>query len=593
MRNNSLQKKNLPFKIFLVFFFNFPKIFTKKMTEDSKPNLKDVLSCPICLLRYSRDSNIPKVLPCGKTICDKCIPDTIKNKPCKFCSNEHNYSKRSNFSTNDIILILLSTNEGNSTFKTESKFNRNTKYRRLNQVLGEVEANSKELDLSIKNSKENLIKHFSSIEKEIHTRTDKLLEELKQSRDLMLKELHAHKTSALSYLNEGVDENSNILTFNKDCKRNYSKLIDTVQKMSSIDEHELSKLAQMADELNDRVLQTKSFFENCIKSDLKFLKSSLKPDTHLIGRLEFNNKLQESNKPRPKSHELNKVKTVKYRIPSDCNSIQLSVLPNCLILKILEMAVIENFTYILNIQLINSDGFVIHKVTELIGSYHLKRFQTNNFNDCFTILLVNKFPDSSNLLKLYDSELKLVKTIGISDRPSQVLMSQKHVYTVTTHGNTSQTISKYDYSLNLVKSFGQSSAPQDSYFMPRGFKILAFQNEKIFFIDTEKSRVRIMNELNGKIFRSFSIEANFGNEQERAWSSYDRNYFMIKIDSVDCIHVLNKKLMRLLVFNADGLLLNQKKLDINTRVYSIDYFFALNDSIYSFIDKNNNSIQYF
>ena len=47
----------------------------------------DNIGCPVCYLGYDRHTNIPKVLPCGHTICSACIPNLERCAMCRYVIN--------------------------------------------------------------------------------------------------------------------------------------------------------------------------------------------------------------------------------------------------------------------------------------------------------------------------------------------------------------------------------------------------------------------------------------------------------------------------------------------------------------------------
>ena len=65
-------------------------------------------TCFMCDLVFNSNDNIPKVLPCGHTFCDKCIEKEYKKKNhflCKFCDKKI-YTHYSEYLINEYILTL-------------------------------------------------------------------------------------------------------------------------------------------------------------------------------------------------------------------------------------------------------------------------------------------------------------------------------------------------------------------------------------------------------------------------------------------------------------------------------------------------------
>lgn len=560
------------------------------MSEKTK--LKEIFTCPVCYNRFNDNKYIPKLIPCGKTICSNCIETKLDSK-CKFCNELH---KAINYPVNDILFVLMRKNPSsmdvvNVTTKEEEikslNTNRSEKHRKMNFILNEIETNTNELESSIFNSKEKLMSHFSQVEDDIKTRTDHIINELIEARDCLIKELNMHKKSALAYLDEGcIDENSSIQLFKKETRKNYQRLRERTLT-DVLDDSEIRSIAGLAEELNNTVVRTKNYFENCIKCDLRLVKAKFQIDPSAIGRLEFKkSKLFEQsptlNSPksptRPKSdcvYDLNRFKTVNYKLPLNTKNALINVLENKSIIKASEVPIIDDFSYALNLKLINSDGVIIRKTSEQIGSYRLKKLQTSSFNNYIALILVSKF-DSCNFVKLYDSELNLAKEIELSYNPTDMHMNENGIYIRSS--NNSSIINKYDYGLVHLKSFGQASKEADAFYIPKHLKLNNVIEDKLYFIDNEKSKIRIMNENSGKYVKTINLDD-------------EKNSLLIQVDSNQRITIINKRQFRLSVLNWEGMLLHQKKID--PKIVSVDQFYLVKDGVYAVVDRKNHLIHFF
>jgi len=603
---------------------------------NDRAKLKQYFNCPICENKFTQTNRIPKLLPCGKSVCHRCIKDSFRDEIfyCKLCLREHNYHSIDSIPTNDILLILINnnsevsepsreedsrekqkisnnknnTNRNNSFFKSNSvdfQRNRTEKRRRMSTVLSEVKRNTNDLETCIVNSREKLLYHYNTLENEINLKADNLMRSLNEARDNLIKELNMHKNSAMQYLTEGIENKSPIIQFKDDCKKNYQKLTEA-SKSEYLEERDAKNISAIADELNERIMSVKLYFESCVKSDLKFTKSKYHSlDTSFIGRLEFKksklfdtnfmSKMTSNNQPTNnifnnntnnistfvnnlESHriiELNKAKAINYKVPFNTKNVLINVLGNKTIVKATEIATIDDYSYTLNLQMLNSEGHIINKHSEEIGSYRLKKLQTCGANNYIAVILVNKFLNHLNYLKLFDQELNPLHTIELHYMPVDLHMNSSGIYVRSNNYNLN--INKYDYNLNHLRSFGQGLNEDEPYFIDRNHKLISIENERVYMVDYEKSKIRIMNELSGKYFKSFEV-----NE--------DRN-FLCKVDSSERFTILNRKLFRLNVFNWDNLLLFQKKLDYS--IQSVDQFFVLKDGSYCVIDRKNHLIHFF
>ncbi len=58
--------------------------------------------CPKCSL----ESDDPRILPCGETVCNSCLNTNMKSFECQFCSSEH-CTNENGFPKNKLIDQLL------------------------------------------------------------------------------------------------------------------------------------------------------------------------------------------------------------------------------------------------------------------------------------------------------------------------------------------------------------------------------------------------------------------------------------------------------------------------------------------------------
>jgi hypothetical protein len=193
---------------------------SKVEDKEGQPKLKDLLNCPKCALKYDREKHTPLVLPCGKTICKSCIMKNIDEEnnsyECYFCHDKEHVAtskKLGDFPKNDIILVLMETNGQPSldssrppsrvSFAKPTPASDNSyKFRKLNAILSQAEANSNKLEINVKQARESMLDQYANIENEIKSRTDQLIECLKEARNELFRELTANKKTALNHLEE-------------------------------------------------------------------------------------------------------------------------------------------------------------------------------------------------------------------------------------------------------------------------------------------------------------------------------------------------------------------------------------------------------
>ncbi|RNA40511.1 hypothetical protein BpHYR1_001656 [Brachionus plicatilis] len=485
-------------------------------------------SCSKCLSEYDCRSKVPKVLPCGNSICAGCA--NLEEK-CPFCKSEHSQP----FPTNKFILNLVS--------KEPEPLS--------DEQLDEIRQKNKALEQNVQKCQEHINQQYLSIEHEIDARTEKLIEDLNKSRDSLIRQLNEHKENSLMAL-------ESVPKFKITKHQNADKLVENI-------EHGLKRVELVK--------------KNLSKPEIRFVKSNLKVDLNsFLGKLDTginDNKLVSHSAYFTSSMiDLKKFRSFEYKIPFNCKNIILGFLPDSTLVKVVEEGLYDNFQFTLNIDLVE-DSKIVRKISESIGAYRLKKVVTNNYNNFFVVLISNKFNESQDYLKLYDENLTLFKTKGLAHSPQNILMCDKFVYLVKQNNQ----IDKYDFSFKLLETYTMQGGDRSAgFYVPKSYHLVQIQNDRLFFLDLEKARVQLISERNGKVSKSFEIDFN-------------RDLCLIQIDSNDLVYVLNRKNLKLTVYNLDGILLVQKRLDPR-RIEEIDYFHAFMDQRISVLDKKNRLIHF-
>ena len=250
--------------------------------------MKDKFKCKICNTRFNDLQNVPRLLPCNASMCEKCVAQNINatsneqtfSLKCEFCAKTHeitfasNDKSRPNLPLDEASLALMRRKYSSSSTEKrkeeESQFvttiplaSQTSNHRRMSVMLENVNANTNELNSSVKTSKEKLLENFSIIETEVNARADKLIKEVNECRERLIGELTASKQSAVSRLEEALDTQASIQTF----QREYSKMCAKLSEKKSnktddgngdfdLDKRELRNLAQLAEDLNEKIVRT-------------------------------------------------------------------------------------------------------------------------------------------------------------------------------------------------------------------------------------------------------------------------------------------------------------------------------------------------
>ncbi|CAF0992833.1 unnamed protein product [Brachionus calyciflorus] len=167
-------------------------------------NLENTLVCPICNLRF----DTPIILPCGETICAKCI--TTNNSKCFFCNKKHSINQ------DNMLINKLLVKQLNETFKVKT-----SKY---------------ESDYN------EIIKCYYFPKKNNDNFFQPLIDHLVQISDMKIQEIENNRNDLLQKLNAIRDNNLTSLDLNNsDLKSTFDELTKLFHEIKSIEENMIIK----------------------------------------------------------------------------------------------------------------------------------------------------------------------------------------------------------------------------------------------------------------------------------------------------------------------------------------------------------------
>ena len=179
-----------------------------------------LINCPNCYKRFTED-NLPKILPCGKTLCQVCEKillqfdrNATKAFKCKLCTNEHQLPKVNSFPTNEILWEFLMSAENTSRNKPILKAHMEPGVK-MNLALNQLEINANKLDASIENLESNLKGNYTDIKQKINSRTEQLVTEINKARDQLIEDLKLRQQVSSAHIKNNREK---IGLFHKECK---------------------------------------------------------------------------------------------------------------------------------------------------------------------------------------------------------------------------------------------------------------------------------------------------------------------------------------------------------------------------------------
>ena len=170
----------------------------------------DELSCPKCGETFED----ARILPCGDTVCQKCIEKSTSKFECPCCHVQHSVPKSGGFQKNTIVSKLVQKKRPDE---------------HLKKLIDSVLQSAYSLNLA-KNSCANLHEKCQSVRDEINSTHDTYIEEIKRHRDSLLSQLDDYEkryTGIISMANITLNEAA-------DCYENYfsnrDSLPNTIKK---------------------------------------------------------------------------------------------------------------------------------------------------------------------------------------------------------------------------------------------------------------------------------------------------------------------------------------------------------------------------
>lgn len=175
-----------------------------------KLKIKSILHCPVCINRYGCDSqHRPLLMPCGKSVCENCVQSNLNNQLafwCPYCCENHKQPTNRQFPFNEALFYLVKNHdlveaEKEATFRTNDTTSSSSSSApsslplqqhvspKLKELLDEIGSNSIALDKTIYKGAQVIKDNFARVENEINEQVDRMIDELRNNRTGLIKEL--------------------------------------------------------------------------------------------------------------------------------------------------------------------------------------------------------------------------------------------------------------------------------------------------------------------------------------------------------------------------------------------------------------------
>lgn len=183
-----------------------------------------LLNCPNCHKKFSGE-NMPKIFPCGKTICQECEIiqlryDRTENSTsfrCKMCDSDHHCPKINSFPINEILLDFIVSLSSQKKSNLKSHIDPNLK---MSLAMNQLEVNTQKLDKRVENLNESLSEHFTKIKQKILSRTEQIVNEIYECRNEMINDLELRQKVTTTHINQS---RSKIETVQRECHKDFKR----------------------------------------------------------------------------------------------------------------------------------------------------------------------------------------------------------------------------------------------------------------------------------------------------------------------------------------------------------------------------------
>ena len=588
------------------------------------------LICMNCTKRY----DIPKVLPCGDTICQSCLNNLCTKQRivsldghqnenlsikidrffCPFCKSIHK-RPQGDFQTNRALLEILKIQPAKIVIQASSSSSLSsspTDHHHLmsiemHNLLDQIKPVVNELKQSITTSEKKFKENLNTIRNKIGENALNIINEVNLVKKQMLNEVDKYEDNLLSI---GIDPSKADNQFNikdllddTDAQLNDWYLLLKVDKKTHIDESALLKQMQDAKKLKEKLLIKPDLVQNFfqLKEHLVFNDSNVKLMQNnidfksLIGNLS----LKAAQTPISVTDGNNNNLTVQLNENENCNVIDYSKVitdnlnpHNDIFISLFNNG--DTFEYVLGINQKHVSKQRFKSNLKLLDSKSAKLEESINF-DCLlvrmleykTYLITLAFENDKFALTLYDNALKLLKKKIINFTPLYVNVYEDGIYLLTKeieYHESTPLIHVFDWNLKEVDSTELDQVLKNNRFYLNNTSDLFIINDKIFLVDKLNSRINIISCKNGDIIKEIYYNNRVKSPQQQAIQKQlpkvnaGQNFF-IEINSFENVIVLD-------VIEKVLIILDNKICSMNQNIiYKKNLGFIQNISSFQLIDN--------
>lgn len=525
--------------------------------------VEDLLICVNCGERY----DIPLLLPCWKTICNKCVnnkteldDEGVEKFACPFCLDKTHEIPDSGYAVNDALNSLLKLKPVD--------VSRADLFKKINDLLKKLQLNLADLNAAELNIKLNLYDYFDLIKQEIETSARQLIEQALKLKESLIEQVDYLKKQSVSYFNGLFESNGKL----DELKLKSDLLLQNTMIDTNLDEFKLNALIRETSSLNTQLGETKQFIQNAINSR-KIVFNKLEP-ANIIGQIEFQDDLLDH---RLKVKLMNEYATCRELSVSSTKNLTHVVPVVYERLVLVSKSSYDEYSDYL-IQLSDLNGRLLEKNLDNTKC----RVNTVGSYSNFILVALTDQRTGRDIIKLYNSSLKLITSIISEFKCEEFLFNDSNIY-VKLDSNYPYCY-KFDYNLTRQPMFENITSQTDLFISFVVDKLVFISSScKIYFNDKCFSRLKVFNEMNGDLLSSTPIDG--------------LREFSVRMDASLSVNeqfvCLNKEKRLLRCYRiSDACLLSETYLE-QELVKHVSKFFLTNDGYFVFVDNLNDSVYFY
>ena len=426
--------------------------------------------------------DLPKILPCGKTICSKCETSYIysSDKECKSCLAIHAIPPNG-FPVNDLAAQFLQI--------TPARVYRGEIHKKTMDMVNEIGIKKKLLQDHLQSIHLVISDYCDTLRTCVDIKTESEIILLNSYRDLFLSRIDSYEKECKE---KSKSEPLKLDDLMNECNYNHVKWTQFLNKENITDIETSLVLKEATKQMNSLAALRKEFEKSIFgPRKLVFYENKIKTSPSIIGSITgcINQELEvKLNYKIEKTATYHKPFLVKVNDKTVCLAASIQNITGNLSLFHLKLAII-------------TDGVVTKEIKEPLNQTMIQ-FTSVKFKDFF---VVHNFTTTGQpVFRTYAFNLKLIKTVNQNYFFSVLLTDEKLIYGYSPN-NSLWFI--FDENLNLIesKAIGNGSAypfitHKDSQVELKYGYLFSYFNRELRVVDNEKRTLLVSLKLDEKIF---------------------------------------------------------------------------------------------